>query len=92
MYVYALLGKEPRDAGAGLRDEPLRAVRVGELLAAVGDMTDPPLVSEATLRAHDAVVRRLADTVDALLAVRFGSLLSESSLAELLAARAPVLT
>ena len=91
VYVYALLGEAP-PPGAGLREEPLRVVRVGELVAAVGDMTDPPVVSEATLRAHDAVVRRLADAVDAILPVRFGSLLSESSLADLLTARAPELS
>ena len=93
VYVYALLGQAPPlGTGAGLREEPLRVVRVGELVAAVGDMTDLPAVSEATLRAHDAVVRRLAGAVDAILPVRFGSLLSESSLAALLAARAPELS
>jgi len=71
VYVYALLGQvPPPGTGAGLCEEPLRVVRVGELVAAVGDMTDPPAVSEATLRAHDAVVRRLADAVDAILPVR----------------------
>lgn len=89
VYVYALLGDAPApDAGAGLREEPLRVVRVGDLLAAVGEMSERPAVSEATLRAHDAVVRRLADAVDAILPVRFGSLLTESSLADLLRARA----
>jgi hypothetical protein len=88
VYVYALLGEAPSpDAGAGLRAEPLRVVRVGDLLVAVGEMTERPSVSEATLRAHDAVVRRLAGAVDAILPVRFGSLLSESSLADLLTAR-----
>src|ERR1043166_408422 len=89
VYVYALLGDAPApDTGAGLRQEPLRVVRVGDLLAAVGEMAEQPAVSETTLRAHDAVVRRLADSVDAILPVRFGSLLSESSLADLLRARA----
>jgi hypothetical protein len=89
VYVYALLGDAPPPgAGAGLREEPLRVMRVGDLLAAVGEMAEPPAVSETTLRAHDAVVRRLADSVDAILPVRFGSLLSESSLADVLRARA----
>jgi Gas vesicle synthesis protein GvpL/GvpF len=93
VYVYALLGDPPApDPGAGLREEPLRVVRVGELLAAVGEMAEPPAVSEATLRAHDAVVRRLAEAVDAILPVRFGSLLAESSLADVLRARARELT
>lgn len=87
VYVYALLAEAPPPA-AGLCDEPLRAVRIGDLIAAVGDMADRPSVNEATLRAHDAVVRRLADAVDAILPVRFGSLLSESSLTTLLTSRA----
>jgi Gas vesicle synthesis protein GvpL/GvpF len=89
VYVYALLGDAPAsDAGAGLREEPLRLVRAGDLLAAVGEMAEPPVVSETTLRAHDAVVRRLADGVDAILPVRFGAWLSESSLTDVLRARA----
>lgn len=89
VYVYALLGDAPTpDAGAGLREEPLRVVRIGDLLAAVGDMAEPPAVSEATLRAHDAVIRRLADAVDAILPARFGSVLPESGLADVLRARA----
>src|SRR5204863_9966762 len=64
VYVYALLGETPCvEAGVGLLDEPLRAVRVGDLVAAVGEMAQPPAVNEATLRAHDAVVRRLANAV-----------------------------
>jgi len=55
-------------------------------------MAERPAVSEATLRAHDAVIRRLADTVDAILPVRFGSLLSESALTDALAARGRELT
>ena len=61
-------------------------------MAAVGEMAERPAVSEATLRAHDAVIRRLADTVDAILPVRFGSLLSESALTDALAARGRELT
>lgn len=89
VYVYALIGDAPGpDAGVGLREEPLRVVRVGDLLAAVGDMAESPAVSEATLRAHDAVIRRLADAVDAILPVRFGSVLPESGLDDVLRARA----
>lgn len=90
-YVYALLADAPRgDAGAGLDAEPLRFVAVGGLLAAVGEMAAPPPVSRTVLLAHDAVVRRLAAAVDAILPVRFGTLLDgEDALAEAIAARAP---
>jgi hypothetical protein len=90
-YVYALLGEPPRgDTGAGLGAEPLRFVPIDGVLAAVGDMASPPPVNAATLRAHDAVVRRLAAAVDAILPVRFGTLLDgETALADAIAGRAP---
>jgi gas vesicle protein GvpL/GvpF len=90
-YVYALLAEAPRgDAGAGLGAEPLRFVPIDGVLAAVGDMAAAPVVTSDTLRAHDAVVRRLAAAVDAILPVRFGTLLDgESALAEAIAGRAP---
>ena len=90
-YVYALLAEAPRgDAGAGLGAEPLRFVPIGGVLAAVGDMAAPPPVSPTTLRAHDAVVRRLAAAVDAILPVRFGTVLDgETALADAIAERAP---
>ena len=90
-YVYALLAAPPRgDAGAGLDAEPLRFVPVEGVLAAVGEMAAPPPVSPTTLRAHDTVIRRLAAAVDAILPVRFGTLLpGEHALAEAIAGRAP---
>lgn len=89
-YVYALVADPPRgDAGPGLEAETLRFVGVGGLLAAVGDMAAAPPVSAATLLAHDAVVRRLAAAVDAILPVRFGTLLADdAALAEAVDARA----
>jgi hypothetical protein len=90
-YVYALLAERPRgETGAGLDAEPLRFVPVDGVLAAVGDMATPPAVSPTTLRAHDAVVRRLAAAVDAILPVRFGTVLDgERALADAIAERAP---
>ena len=90
-YVYALLAEAPRgDAGAGLIAEPLRFVPIDGVLAAVGDMAAPPAVNPGTLRAHDAVVRRLAAAVDAILPVRFGTLLDgETALADAIAGHAP---
>jgi hypothetical protein len=90
-YVYAVLAEAPRgDAGAGLGAEPLRLVPIGGVLAVVGDMAAPPAVSPRTLQAHDAVVRRLAAAVDAILPVRFGTLLDgDTALADAIAGRAP---
>jgi len=91
-YVYALLAERPHgDAGPGLDAEPLRFVRIDGVLAAVGDMAAAPPVTPTTLRAHDAVVRRLAAAVDAILPVRFGTLVDgdERALADAVAGRAP---
>ncbi|HXU89808.1 MAG TPA: GvpL/GvpF family gas vesicle protein [Methylomirabilota bacterium] len=92
-YVYALLAEPPRgDTGAGLDAEPLRFIRVDGVLAAVGDMAAAPPVTPTTLRAHDQVVRRLAGLVDAILPVRFGTLLDgEQALADAVAGRAAAL-
>jgi len=73
LYLYAVLGAVPSaDAGAGLAGEPLRLLRCGEVLAAAGEMSEAPAIAPDTLRAHDAVVRRLAETTDAVLPARFG--------------------
>jgi hypothetical protein len=90
-YVYALLAGPPRgDAGAGIGAERLRFVPAAGVLAAVGDLAAPPPVTPAMLRAHDAVVRRLAGVVEAILPVRFGTLLDgDRALAEAIAGRAP---
>lgn len=94
LYVYALLDAPPRGAlGAGLLDEPLRLVETGDrVLAAVGELREPPAVEPETLRAHDAVVRRLAAACEAVLPARFGSLVAdERALTDLLARDAAAL-
>jgi hypothetical protein len=73
-YLYAVLDTIPRTAlGEGLAGEPVRAVRCADVVLAVGAMTETPAVSPEALRRHDAVVRRLADAVDAVLPARFGA-------------------
>ena len=89
LYVYAVLGDAPRALGTGLAGERLRAVRCVDLLLAIGDVAGPPALAPDTLRAHDAVVRRLATHVRAVLPARFGSVVpDEHRLAEVLALRA----
>lgn len=99
LYLYALLdsrppgvnaslglARRPREANAGLAR--LRVVRCGRLFAVVSDVSRPPKITPRTLRAHDAVVRRLATLVDALLPVRFGTVVSSpDELARLIGAR-----
>jgi Gas vesicle synthesis protein GvpL/GvpF len=93
VYLYALLSAPPTCAtGAGVCAEPLRIVTVGDLVALVGDVTEPPEPSALTLRAQDAVLRRVAAVLDAVLPVRFGTLMADdAALAESLAQRRPQL-
>ena len=80
VYVYGLLGAIPHEPlGVGIAGEPLRVVKCGRLLAAVGDMAEAPPVSATTLREHDRAVRRLTALADAVLPVRFGSLVDDES-------------
>ena len=79
LYVYAVLESGSLAVGTGLAGEPLRLVRCGELAAAVGDMADTPGVEARTLRAHDAVVRMLAHSADAILPARFGCFVKDEA-------------
>ena len=81
VYLYALLGAAPSaDAGPGLAGEPLQLLDCGGgLLAAAGEMRAAPALSPETLRAHDAVVRRLADRTHAVLPARFGMLARDAA-------------
>jgi Gas vesicle synthesis protein GvpL/GvpF len=93
VYLYALLSAPPScETGSGVCAEPLRTVRLGGLVALVGDVAQAPPPSAITLRAQDAVLRRLAAGLDAVLPVRFGTLLADdAALAESLESRRPQL-
>ena len=54
--------------------EALRIVTCGRLLAVVGDMSAPPVVTSSALREHDRTIRRMAAITDAVLPLRFGSM------------------
>jgi hypothetical protein len=90
LYLYALLDEPPPAAlGEGLAGEPLRLVRHGGLLAAVGERPSPPAPGVHAFSEHDAVVRRLAGMASAVLPARFGEWFpSEEALSEKLAPRA----
>jgi len=90
LYVYALLGQPPAGGlGRGLAGEPLRLLHCGPLLAVAGTVANAPAIDAASLRGHDRTVRRLTDMVDAVLPVRFCTLVDdEAALAGLLAPQA----
>jgi gas vesicle protein GvpL/GvpF len=93
VYLYAILSGAPScETGSGVCAEPLRTVAFGGLVALVGDVTQLPPASAMTLRAQDAVLRRLAAALDAVLPVRYGTLLADdAALAEALESRRPQL-
>jgi hypothetical protein len=90
LYLYALVGDPPRgDMGRGLRRERLEILQGRGFHVVVGRMDSVPLAAPATLRRHDAAVRRIAAQVDAILPIRFGSVVpDEDAAARLLAPRA----
>jgi hypothetical protein len=93
VYLYALLNATPScETGFGVCAEQLRLVVLGDLVALVGDVGEPPAPTALTLRMQDGVLRRLAAAVDSVLPVRFGTLLADdAALAESLASRRPQL-
>ena len=71
---------------SGARGEPLRVIARDDLELVCGDA--PPDLSADALRAHEAAVRRIAETAQACLPARFGSTaLDEASLVEAIAGR-----
>ena len=70
--LYALLGDRPSAVPDGIR-----ILACGQLYAAVADVDNEPAVEEATLRGHERIVRQLADHVDSILPVRFGSVMPD---------------
>jgi hypothetical protein len=93
LYLYALVGAAPKGrTGRGLGREPLEVLPGPGFHVVAGRMAAAPEPSASMLRRHDAVIRRIARTVDALLPVRFGSVVPDAATAaRVLAARAPEL-
>jgi len=75
LYLYAVLARAPHGARLrGLAREPVRFLRSGRLVAAVGEVDAAPRPELRNLKGHDRIVRRLADATRAALPARFGSL------------------
>jgi hypothetical protein len=88
--LYAVVLAAPTGTlGAGVEDEPIRAVASGAVTALVGKTEAKPVIGEEALRRHDAVVRRLAAEIDPLLPARFAEVATaEDTLRRTLEARA----
>ena len=90
LYLYALVGRPVRrPLGLGLGGEALRLIEVARLLVVAGRIHNAPRVTPTALRRHDATVRRLAGRTDAVLPIRFGTVVGDRlALARALAPRA----
>jgi hypothetical protein len=88
LYLYALAGPVGEALlGEGLAGEPLRQVQTGPVTAVIGDIQAPAVTPE-TLAAHDAVVRRLFESLPAILPARFGQAApNEKTLTDWIASR-----
>jgi hypothetical protein len=83
LYVYAIVGQAPSaPLGCGLAGEPLSLVAAGDVVAVVGEMRDAPSATPDAIRAHDEVVRRLAEIAEAILPARFGTVQDAQPLRE----------
>ena len=86
--VYALIRDGGRRvAGRGVSGERLRIVRMGTVAAVVGDVARPPSPSERSLRAYAALVATLATRHQAILPVRFGTVMDDGELQTVLRVR-----
>ncbi len=89
LWVYAILGSVPREPpGVGLGGEAVRVLSIGQVLVSAGTLPTLPAEDAAALARHEAVIRGLARTVDAILPLRFGAATAdEAALSALLASR-----
>jgi len=86
-YVFALVDRLPAGAaGKGLRG-PLTVRHIGPAFIVVERRADVPPAEFGALRRHQAVLTRLADSVPAMLPVRFGTLLEGEELEDALSER-----
>lgn len=90
LYLYAVLPCRPEGtAGRGMGGRPLVFVRCGRLVVAAEPMDAPPALAPAALYRHDAVVRRLAREVPAVLPFRMSTMVeSPAALTRILGPRA----
>ena len=76
--IYAVVPSSSRRlASRGSRGEPLSLVRAGRLAAVVGVTTRAPRPGTRTLRDYHRAIEGLSDEFDALLPVRFGTIVRD---------------
>jgi hypothetical protein len=89
VYVYAFVDMSlPL---ASIEGRTIEIVDIEQIHAAIERSADAPSLSEDALRRQHAIVQRLARRVNAIVPVRFGAVLDESELAEIVRLRAGAL-
>jgi hypothetical protein len=84
--VYAIVGQRPSQrAFTRARGLRMRLVTAGGMSAVVAECDEKPALSMRAIRGHDALVRRAARAVPAILPARFGTIVeSEASVVALI--------
>jgi len=85
LYVFALTG----DAmpSFAVDEHRVEFIDLDGLHAAIAWRTEPPILSESSLRAQHDIVMRLSEHLDAVVPARFGALIDELELRDILAVR-----
>jgi hypothetical protein len=92
LWVYALTAGAERVSARGLAGERLRVYRQGPIAAVAGHLSRVPEASPEVLRLYDGAMRRLAESLPAVLPVRFGTRFEDpAELAYVLRSRGPSL-
>jgi Gas vesicle synthesis protein GvpL/GvpF len=90
LYVFALL--DAPLPGPAPRRPTIEVVKVDALFAAIERRVAPPAADEAALRAQHRIVVRLGRDAEALLPVRFGTLVSRAELERIVRLRRAIFT
>lgn len=89
VYVFALTGHAIPSFAVGTHR--VEFLDLAGLHAAVERRSDLPAMSESFLRTQHAIVTRLSDRIDAVVPARFGALIEERELRDILARRRQVI-
>jgi Gas vesicle synthesis protein GvpL/GvpF len=85
VYVFALTGRAI--PSFTVDKHRVEFIDLGGVHAAIERLTERPTVSETSLRTQHDIVMRIFDNIDDVVPVRFGALIEEGELRDILAAR-----
>ena len=89
VYVFALTGRAI--PSFTVDKHRVEFIELGGVHAAIERLTDRPTVSETSLRTQHDIVMRIFDNIEDVVPARFGALIEEGELRDILAARRSVI-